>query len=356
MMADQDGVAGVSDQQQYLAPQHMPILSYSGRGRGRGRGRGGRGLALVRGGGRPQNSWVRSRRAVEGATEGGRESTPCDGGDRPRDIQRGVKDEPSVSCADEKAPAGDDPSAPGPEPSAIRRKGPRLAGPRPESEPASSGTRTWRQKGVEACSVVSASDTPKLRPRGPGGAQTGRGRGGGRGHGRAMQSCGGGWGAGPGAKRIRINRSDGVGAEGGAAATAAGEIKGGVAKVGLTDFAYRATSTSRSRRKGGRGGRDTVGHNMGLIRVRTEEQKIVVCPMFARGLQCVDVRCLKRHDVPAECVTPHCSFFQRHGQCTRRKTCPFLHIKIDPRAEVCPSFTLLGYCEDKACPMRHMRK
>lgn len=129
----------------------------------------------------------------------------------------------------------------------------------------------------------------------------------------------------------------------------------------LTDFAYRETSSSR-RGRGGRfaasgrgGGRHSArGPNMGLVRVNPDQSKTPICPTFLRGVRCENERCTKRHDVPREYAMPVCSFFQRHGQCLKGSDCPFRHVKVNPRAMLCPSFNLLGYCEDEKCTMKHV--
>jgi len=108
----------------------------------------------------------------------------------------------------------------------------------------------------------------------------------------------------------------------------------------LTDFAYQQTSKSNRRWK-----------NMGLVRVAGAEDA-PICPTFARGLPCTNPKCQKRHDVARE--APICSFFQRNGQCLKRDTCPFRHIKVNPHAMICSSYSLLGYCEDDNCQMKHV--
>ena len=106
----------------------------------------------------------------------------------------------------------------------------------------------------------------------------------------------------------------------------------------------------------GRGNTNSAG-NMGLVRVRAELQSTTkICPTFARGINCDDEYCWKRYDVPSECARPLCSFFQRHGQCRKGDDCPFAHVKVDPRAAVCSSFRLLGYCEDPNCAFKHVLK
>ena len=131
----------------------------------------------------------------------------------------------------------------------------------------------------------------------------------------------------------------------------------------LTAFAYRETGTAGqarrpvSGRRRGRGNANNSSGNMGLVRVKSELQSSTkICPTFARGVNCDDEYCRKRHDVPPECARPLCSFFQRHGQCRKGDDCPFAHVKVDPRAAVCSSFRLLGYCEDPKCVFKHVLK
>lgn len=94
--------------------------------------------------------------------------------------------------------------------------------------------------------------------------------------------------------------------------------------------------------------------NMGLVRVQPDEKTTPICPTFLRGLQCQNQYCRKRHDIPKEYAVPVCSFFQRHGQCLRGETCVFRHVKVNAKAVVCPSFALLGFCEDEHCTMQHV--
>lgn len=95
--------------------------------------------------------------------------------------------------------------------------------------------------------------------------------------------------------------------------------------------------------------------NMGLVRVHPDEKRTPICPTFLKGLQCQDQYCRKRHDIPKEYAMPVCSFFQRHGQCLRGEACVFRHIKVNPKAVVCPSFAVLGFCGDEECAMQHVR-
>jgi hypothetical protein len=125
----------------------------------------------------------------------------------------------------------------------------------------------------------------------------------------------------------------------------------------LTDFAYRETSSAAVSKRGrgrgrGRGGRG--GRSMGLVRVLPDRATTPICPSFLRGVTCMNPKCGKRHDVPKETTLPVCSYFQSHGMCLK-ENCPFRHIKINPRAEMCPSFSLLGFCEDSTCTMQHTR-
>jgi hypothetical protein len=143
----------------------------------------------------------------------------------------------------------------------------------------------------------------------------------------------------------------------------------------LTDFAYRETSRVRKRTTVSQNlhwsknmkvstseeAKDTYekpnarNRSMGLVRVQPNEKKTPICPTFLRGLQCKNQFCRKRHDVPRDFAMPVCSFFQRHGQCLRGDECVFRHVKVNPRAMVCPSFSLLGFCEDEFCAMQHVR-
>ncbi|GAX28057.1 hypothetical protein FisN_2Hh124 [Fistulifera solaris] len=101
----------------------------------------------------------------------------------------------------------------------------------------------------------------------------------------------------------------------------------------LTDFAYRETKSQ------------------GLVRV----QKDAVCPTFLQGIECTNVRCLKRHDVPAEQAMPICSFFQRKGMCLK-EDCKFRHVKVSVGALNCPNFERKGYCDDVSCKLMHRNR
>eukprot|EP00533_Pseudo-nitzschia_delicatissima_P012755 CAMPEP_0197274860 /NCGR_PEP_ID=MMETSP1432-20130617/13183_1 /TAXON_ID=44447 /ORGANISM="Pseudo-nitzschia delicatissima, Strain UNC1205" /LENGTH=328 /DNA_ID=CAMNT_0042740699 /DNA_START=80 /DNA_END=1066 /DNA_ORIENTATION=- len=94
--------------------------------------------------------------------------------------------------------------------------------------------------------------------------------------------------------------------------------------------------------------------NMGLVRVQPNEKTTPICPTFLRGLHCQDQFCRKRHDIPKEYAMPVCSFFQRQGQCLKGESCIFRHIKVNAKAMVCPSFAMLGFCEDEQCAMQHV--
>jgi len=106
----------------------------------------------------------------------------------------------------------------------------------------------------------------------------------------------------------------------------------------LTDFCYTTASA-----------------RMTLVRVRPDVETTPICPTFMRGIPCTNPNCAKRHDVPLEAATPICSFFQHQGQCHKGTACPFRHVKVNPQATVCPSFSLLGFCQDAGCTMKHVR-
>lgn len=128
----------------------------------------------------------------------------------------------------------------------------------------------------------------------------------------------------------------------------------------LSDFAYRETGRTVQRfqhRTWKAGETSSPDGNDGPRRmglVRAKDSKAPICPTYVKGIECTDKFCRKRHDVPKESAVPVCSFFQRNGQCLK-EDCKFRHIKINPRATVCPSFALLGYCEDSECVMKHSR-
>ena len=135
----------------------------------------------------------------------------------------------------------------------------------------------------------------------------------------------------------------------------------------LTDFAYR--ETGKQRPTGGGAGNKTFSYyhrqqqqnqnqlrNMGLVRVQPNTKKTPICPFYLKGIECTDKYCTKRHDVPKESAIPICSYFQRHGNCLKGEDCVFRHIKVNPRAMVCPQFSVLGFCDDPDCAMKHIRE
>mmetsp|Transcript_38736 Transcript_38736/g.58175 ORF Transcript_38736/g.58175 Transcript_38736/m.58175 type:complete len:526 (-) Transcript_38736:482-2059(-) len=132
----------------------------------------------------------------------------------------------------------------------------------------------------------------------------------------------------------------------------------------LTDFAYRETSFNSGRGRGRN--RTTSGQNitmtsrpqnMGLVRVRPNpKQTPTICPIILRGLACTDPNCTGRHDLSRESITPLCHHFQKNGLCLKGEDCPFRHVKVNKKAEICPSFAYLGYCTDSNCPMKHLRQ
>jgi len=138
----------------------------------------------------------------------------------------------------------------------------------------------------------------------------------------------------PGAQRIPIAVTDET-----QVASTQTNVSSNQTTTKLTDFAYRQSRGSAS----------------GLIRHAPNTSTTPVCPHFLRGVACTNPRCLKRHDVPKEYTVPICLFFQNKGMCLKQD-CPFRHVKVNPKATVCPSFAVLGFCEDKNCIMRHVRE
>lgn len=126
-----------------------------------------------------------------------------------------------------------------------------------------------------------------------------------------------------------------------------------------TEFAYRQSSQrGRGRGRGARGRGGAArgrGRNMGLVRVEPDAATTRMCPTYLRGEPCTNPKCTRRHDVPKEAAIPICSFFQRNGMCNKGDACQFRHIKVNAHATVCPSFSLLGFCENKDCTMKHVR-
>ena len=121
----------------------------------------------------------------------------------------------------------------------------------------------------------------------------------------------------------------------------------------LTDCAYRVVSkkplSRAGRRRPNNNNNNNNTHNA-LIRMNPSQTPI--CPTFLRGQVCINEQCRKRHDVPLQYCQPVCSFFQNQGMCLRQE-CPFRHVKLERNAMLCPSFELLGYCEDEECKMMH---
>lgn len=105
-----------------------------------------------------------------------------------------------------------------------------------------------------------------------------------------------------------------------------------------TDHCYRISSQSQHKK---------------LVKVQIDASITPVCPHFARGVSCLDPRCRLRHDVSLEASRPFCRYFQHRGQCLR-EDCPFRHVKVNPNATPCPTFALLGYCDDPRCVLMHL--
>jgi hypothetical protein len=82
-----------------------------------------------------------------------------------------------------------------------------------------------------------------------------------------------------------------------------------------------------------------------------------ICPEVMSGKECINVYCTKRHDIPRTMATPICTFFQRHGgQCHKGDSCRFLHVKLNPQAEICSVFQIYGHCSaGESCPRKHIR-
>jgi hypothetical protein len=82
-----------------------------------------------------------------------------------------------------------------------------------------------------------------------------------------------------------------------------------------------------------------------------------ICPEVMSGKECSNVYCTKRHDIPRTMATPICTFFQRHGgQCHKGDSCRFLHVKLNPQAEICSVFQIYGHCSaGESCPRKHIR-
>lgn len=109
-------------------------------------------------------------------------------------------------------------------------------------------------------------------------------------------------------------------------------------------------TTKNGNSQAGQGGREQP-RKMGLVRANRTDAPI--CPFYAKGMECTDRFCQKRHDVPVESAVPVCSFFQRNGQCLK-EDCRFRHVKVNAQAAICTTFALLGYCENVDCTMKHV--
>lgn len=154
----------------------------------------------------------------------------------------------------------------------------------------------------------------------------------------------------PGAKRIKLNNTDdGAGSDGKVS------TKSERGKSNLTDFAYRQISiapTFRDHNSKRAKCIPTITKSRGLVRVDPKETD-QVCKNFLRG-ECNNVHCTKRHDIPRSSATPVCSFFQKGGMCLR-DDCPFLHIKVNTKADICKMFNERGYCDNPNCRLKHFR-
>jgi len=161
----------------------------------------------------------------------------------------------------------------------------------------------------------------------------------------------------PKAKRIKLyDRSDDDDDDGGDVSGIGDKVptiseKG---KSNLTDFAYRQTSGPTTRNLYSKGVKciPTTAKSRGLVRVGPKESD-PICKQFLRG-ECNNVHCKKRHDIPRSAATPVCSFFQKGGMCFR-DDCPFLHIKVNMKADICKMFNERGYCDNPDCRLKHFR-
>jgi hypothetical protein len=80
--------------------------------------------------------------------------------------------------------------------------------------------------------------------------------------------------------------------------------------------------------------------------------KVAICKDFLMTGNCSRHDCQLSHD-PTPNRSPACIHFSR-GNCTN-PTCRYAHVKIDPTANVCREFAILGYCEKGAdCADRHV--
>lgn len=84
---------------------------------------------------------------------------------------------------------------------------------------------------------------------------------------------------------------------------------------------------------------------------------IQICPVVLSGAECNEIHCTKRHDIPRVMATPICTFFQRQGgQCHKGDSCRFMHVKVNPQAEICSVFQTYGHCSaGESCPRKHIR-
>jgi hypothetical protein len=139
-------------------------------------------------------------------------------------------------------------------------------------------------------------------------------------------------------KMVRENGDDDDDNDPNSATAIAAASTTALSAVGWTDHAYRPSKGSSS----------------GLVRVPMNSRTSRICPAFARGIHCADpASCKLRHDIPKEFAMPLCHYFQKKGMCFRTDDCPFRHVKVSASAQACPSFALLGFCQDPDCPMVH---
>ena len=166
----------------------------------------------------------------------------------------------------------------------------------------------------------------------------------------------------PLAQRIKLPNQGDKDRDSGQDSEATADIRSGIKHEKLSDFAYRETGRLVKQ------GHQNLTWKAGDSSIQTERQSCVgprkmslirakqanapICPFYARGTDCTDQFCRKRHDVPLEAAVPVCSYFQRNGQCFKDE-CKFRHVKT--RSIVCPTFTLLGYCDNSDCTMKHSR-
>ncbi|CAO3628176.1 unnamed protein product [Cunninghamella blakesleeana] len=90
-------------------------------------------------------------------------------------------------------------------------------------------------------------------------------------------------------------------------------------------------------------------------RFRHDQQHVAICPVFLleKSRKCPYGNHCRLSHQPSPFNLPRCIHFQRL-KC-KLDPCPFLHVRVDPKAPLCRAFAIEGYCsKGNACKNKHI--